>query len=214
MTLQNGVDSAEDLALAIGRPPVVAGATYIAAGIETPGVIRQTGTHRRIVFGEFFSPPAEISDRVRRLAAAMEAADIQVEPVADAKPPLWEKFIYLAPFAGVTGATRMPFGPIWADPECREVFLRAVGEVESVARAAAIPVAADVSARVRHYADELPAATRSSLLIDLAQGKRIEVESLLGSVVRRARQFGVAAPTMTALYAILKPHAAGVPNNA
>ena len=30
------------------------------AAIEGPGVIRQTGTHRRIVFGEYFNPPASI----------------------------------------------------------------------------------------------------------------------------------------------------------
>jgi 2-dehydropantoate 2-reductase len=209
LTLQNGVDSAEDLAAAIGPGPVVAGATYIAAAIEAPGVIRQTGTHRRIVFGEVFGQPSAISDRVQRLAAAMRAADIQVEAVADAKPPLWEKFIYLAPFAGVTGAARLPFGPIWADAQCREVFLQAVEEVESVARAAGVAVAADVSARIQQYAAELPAGTRSSLLIDLAQRKPIEVDSLLGSVVRRARQFGVPVPTMSALYAVLKPHASG-----
>jgi 2-dehydropantoate 2-reductase len=214
LTLQNGVDSAEDLAAAIGADPVVAGATYIAAAIEAPGVIRQTGTHRRIVFGECFNPRAEISGRVRGLAEVMRAADIQAEPVADARPPLWEKFIYLAPFAAVTGAARVPFGRIWADPDCREVFLRAIGEVEAVARAAGIPVAAGVSARIQQYASELPAATRSSLLIDLAQQKPIEVESLLGSVVRRARQFGVAVPTMAALYAVLKPHASGAAANA
>jgi 2-dehydropantoate 2-reductase len=209
LTLQNGVDSAEDLAAAIGPDPVVAGATYIAAALEAPGVIRQTGTHRRVVFGEVFSPLPAISDRVQRLATVMRGADIQVEAVADARPPLWEKFIYLAPFAGVTGAARMPFGPIWADPHCRQVFLQAVDEVESVARAAGIAVAADISARIQQYAAELPATTRSSLLIDLARHKRIEVESLLGSVVRRARQFGVPVPTMSALYAVLKPHASG-----
>ena len=48
--------------------------------------------------------------------------------------------------------------------------------------------------------------TRSSLLIDLSQGKRIEVESLPGSVVRRGRAVGVPTPRMEALYAVLKPH--------
>jgi 2-dehydropantoate 2-reductase len=47
------------------------------------------------------------------------------------------------------------------------------------------------------------------MLIDLSQGKRIEVESLTGSVVRRGRAAGVPTPMMEALYAVLKPHAAG-----
>ena len=50
---------------------------------------------------------------------------------------------------------------------------------------------------------------RSSLLIDLSQGKRIEVEALQGSVVRRSERAGLAAPIMTTLYAVLRPHAGG-----
>ena len=86
LTLQNGVDSAEDLAAIIGRRAVIAGATYVATAIEAPGVIRQTGTHRRIVFGEFFEPEPVVSERVRRLETAMSAADIHAEAVPDARP--------------------------------------------------------------------------------------------------------------------------------
>ena len=38
---------------------------------------------------------------------------------------------------------------------------------------------------------------------------RIEVESLLGAVVRRGRATGVNTPMIEALYAVLKPHAGG-----
>jgi 2-dehydropantoate 2-reductase len=48
---------------------------------------------------------------------------------------------------------------------------------------------------------------RSSLLIDLSQGKRIEVEALQGAVVRRAERAGVPVPIMSALYAVLRPWA-------
>jgi 2-dehydropantoate 2-reductase len=50
---------------------------------------------------------------------------------------------------------------------------------------------------------------RSSLLIDLQQGKRIEVEALQGSVVRRAAKLGLPTPIVSTLYAVLKPHANG-----
>jgi len=47
------------------------------------------------------------------------------------------------------------------------------------------------------------------LLIDLQQGKRIEVEALQGALVRRARAHGVAVPIMETLYAVLRSHAGG-----
>ncbi|HET9371808.1 MAG TPA: 2-dehydropantoate 2-reductase [Vicinamibacterales bacterium] len=209
LTLQNGVDSPDQVAEVAGRDRTLAGPTYIATAIEAPGVIRQTGSHRRIVFGEYFDPPAQVSPRVRAIETLLEAADIHAEAVADARIPVWEKFTYLAPFAAFTGAARLPIGPIWADAGGRAAFLQAVAEVESVARAGGVPLPPDAIDRISKYVDGIPASTRSSLLIDLSQGKRIEVESLPGSVVRRGQSAGVATPMMAALYAVLKPHAAG-----
>ena len=209
LTLQNGVDSAEEIAAVIGERNVIAGPTYIATAVESPGVIRQTGTHRRVVLGEYFNAPAEVSPRVRTLTDAMVAADIHAEAVADVRHAIWEKFTYLAPFAAFTGASRLPIGPLFADPICREMFLDAVMEVARVAHAHGARLPEDHRQVVLEYLTKLPPSTRSSLLIDLSQGKRIEVEALQGSVVRRGARAGVPTPIMAALYAVLRPHAGG-----
>ncbi len=209
LTLQNGVDSPDQVAAAVGESATLAGPTYIAAAIEAPGLIRQTGTHRRVVFGEYFGPPRDVTDRVRAIEAVMKAADIHAEAVADARVPLWAKFIYLAPFASFTAAARLPIGPLWEHEDTRKAFLDAVGEVEAVARASGVEVDPGTRDTITEYVASIPPTTRSSMLIDLSQGKRIEVESLTGSVVRRGKQAGVPTPMMAALYAVLKPHAAG-----
>ncbi len=209
LTLQNGVDSPDHVAAVVGEGATLAGPTYIAAAIEGPGLIRQTGTHRRVVFGEYFGPRAAVTDRVRAIEAVMKEADIHAEAVADARAPLWEKFIYLAPFASFTAAARLPIGPLWADEGTRSTFLDAVAEVAAVARASGVDVNPDTRARITEYVTSIPPTTRSSMLIDLSQGKRIEVESLTGSVVRRGRAQGVPTPMMEALYAVLRPHAEG-----
>jgi 2-dehydropantoate 2-reductase len=211
ITLQNGVDSADELAAAFGKDRVIGGATYIAAAIEAPGVIRHTGTHRRIVYGEYFDAKAEISPRVAALKTVFEAADIQTEAVTDIQTRVWEKFIYLAPMAAFTAASRLPIGPVWGDEFIREMFLSAVDEVERVARATGIPVAEGQRNRITAYTANVPKTMRSSLLIDLSQGKKIEVEALQGSVVRRGAKAGVPTPIMSSLYAVLKPHASGAP---
>jgi 2-dehydropantoate 2-reductase len=209
LTIQNGVDSAEQVASVIGERQTIAGATYVATEIESPGVIRQTGAHRRVVFGECFGTPATVSDRVAAIEPIFKAADIHAEALADSRPAIWEKFTYLAPFAAFTGATRLPMGPIWSDEYIRPLFIEAVAEVGRVARAHGIALPADHLERTKRYCGDLPPSTRSSLLIDLSQGKRIEVEALQGSVVRRGQAKGVPTPIMATLYAVLKPHAGG-----
>jgi 2-dehydropantoate 2-reductase len=207
LTLQNGVDSVSDVARIVGEAAVVGGTTYIATALAAPGVIEQTGTHRRIVFGEVFGELPRWSDRVRQLHDVFAAADIQSEPTSDGRIPIWEKFIFLVALAGFTGAARLPIGPVWSDPFIRGRFLDGCREVERLARAEGVPVASDVVERITSYIDGIPKSMRSSLLIDLSQGKRIEVEALHGSVVRRAEHLGVDVPIMSTLYAVLKPWA-------
>jgi 2-dehydropantoate 2-reductase len=211
LTLQNGVDSASEVAATIGEQAVLGGTTYIATALAAPGLIEQTGTHRRIVFGEVFGALPRETGRVRRIHEAFAGADIQTEAVPDGRVPIWEKFIFLVALAGFTGGTRLPIGPVWSDPFIRSRFLDGCREVEQLARAEGVDVARDRIQQIEQYVGSIPGSMRSSLLIDLSQGKRIEVEALMGSVVRRAARLGLDVPIISTLYAILKPYAGGPP---
>ncbi len=161
------------------------------------------------MFGEAFGDLPRITARVTRIQQAFAAADIQADAVGDGRVPIWEKFVFLASLAGFTGAARLPIGPVWSDPVVRAQFLAGSREIDALARAEGVPVAADVVDRMIPYIDAIPGSMRSSLLIDLQQGKRIEVEALQGAVVRRATKLGVPTPIMSTLYAVLKLHAEG-----
>jgi 2-dehydropantoate 2-reductase len=204
LTLQNGVASADALADAVGEERVLAGTTYVATAIIAPGLILQTGVHRRVILGEAFGERRLVSARAARIAEALARADVHSEAVSDGRVPVWEKLVYLATFAAFTGVSRQPAGAIWGDEVGREAFIDVAAEVEAVARAEGVPIAADVIDRMIGYLDALPPDTRSSLLIDLQQGKPTEIEALQGEVVRRGRALGVPTPGMTALYAALR----------
>ena len=62
--------------------------------------------------------------------------------------PIWEKFIFLVSLAGFTGASRLPIGPLWSDPAIREQFLDGCREIEQIARAEGVPVAADMVEKI------------------------------------------------------------------
>jgi len=209
LTLQNGVDSVDDVAGAVGEERVLGGTTYVATALESPGLIVQTGVHRSIIFGEVFGDRSRISERVQRIANVIGPADIQVTPVADGRVPIWDKFVYLAPFSGFTGAARLPIGGIWGDPLVQEMFYAAAREIAALAAAEGVTLSADRFARLKEYMDNVPPAVRSSLLIDLEMGKRIEVEALQGAAVRRAAKHGMAMPIISTLYAVLRPYANG-----
>jgi len=209
LPLQNGVDSVAQVAEVAGDARTLGGTTYVATALEAPGLIVHTGEHRRIVFGEVFGQLPRVSDRVSRIHEAFAAADIQSFAVGDGRVPIWEKFIFLVSLAAFTGAARLPIGPVWSDPFTKAQFLAGCREIETLARAEGVPVADDVVDRIVPYIDKIPGSMRSSLLIDLQQGKRIEVEALQGTVVRRGAARGIPTPIISTLYSVLKLHAAG-----
>jgi 2-dehydropantoate 2-reductase len=205
LTLQNGVDSVDEVAAAAGEEHVLGGTTYVATALEAPGLIVQTGVHRTIIFGEVFGDRRRISPRVQAIADVLAAADVHATPVADARVPIWDKFVYLCPFSGFTGASRLAIGHIWKFPHVREMFYAASREVAAIATAEGVTISPNRFDTLQEYMQNIPPTTRSSLLIDLEQGKRIEVEALQGAAVRRASKHSVPVPIVATLYALLKP---------
>jgi 2-dehydropantoate 2-reductase len=209
LTLQNGVDSVDEVAAVASEAHVLGGTTYVATALEGPGLIVQTGVHRSIIFGEVFGDRSRISPRVQEVADILATADIQVTPVPDARVPIWDKFVYLVAFSGFTGASRLSIGHVWKFPHVQEMFYATSREVAAVAKAEGVTISANRFETLKEYMDNIPFTTRSSLLIDLEQGRRIEVEALQGAVVRRAAKHGVPVPITSTLYAVLKAWESG-----
>ena len=192
LTLQNGVDSVDEVAAVVGEAHVLGGTTYVATALEAPGLIVQTGVHRSIIFGEVFGDRGRITPRVQAIADVMAAADIQVTPVADGRVPIWDKFVYLARSPDSPARRGCRSAHIWKYPHVQEMFYAACREMAAIATAEGVTISPNRFETLKEYMDNIPPTTRSSLLIDLEQGKRIEVEALQGAAVRRAQKHGVA----------------------
>ncbi|MBZ4416591.1 ketopantoate reductase family protein [Myxococcus sp. RHSTA-1-4] len=209
LTLQNGVDSPGEVASAVGEAPVIGGTTYISTAISEPGVISQTGTYHRIVLGEVFGDTSRVSARVQSLRDTLAGAGLNVEAVADARAPLWEKLAFLAAMSGFCTAARLPLGPLREAPLFREMFQEAAAEVLRVAAAEGVTTTTRPE-DVARFMEGLQADMRPSMLVDLEGGKPLEVEYLQGTVSRRGRARGVPTPVMSTLYSLLLPHARGL----
>jgi 2-dehydropantoate 2-reductase len=205
VSLQNGVDNEERLAGVLGEDRIVGGAAYIFATIAGPGVIDHTGGPARLVVGEWHGGT---SDRVAALVQAFEAAGVDVEESADIRAVLWSKFAFICAQAGVTAAVRLPIGEILAVQAGRELFRTLSAEVCAVAAAEGVGLGRDLPDKNLAFADGLEPDSTSSLHHDLVHGRRMELEALLGEVVRRGEARRVAVPASRAVYGVLAPWAA------
>jgi 2-dehydropantoate 2-reductase len=206
VTLQNGVDNEDILGEEIGRGHVLGGAAYIFAAITEPGTIVHTGVPAGLAFGELDGGP---SGRAERLRAACEEAGIPAEVPPDIRVTLWSKLVLICGIAGMTAATRLPVGAVRDDPESWAMLRRLFTETATVGRAEGVPLPDTVVDQYVTMASGLDPQARSSLYHDLAAGRRLELEALHGTVVRRAREHGIAVPASEAVYAVLSPWAGG-----
>ncbi|HVL33488.1 MAG TPA: 2-dehydropantoate 2-reductase [Actinomycetota bacterium] len=203
ISLQNGVDNAERISRVINRGRVLGGAAYIFASITEPGVIVDAGGPGALVFGG--SDPSEM-EWGRPFLEACVAANITADLVADIRTRLWEKFVLICALAGMTATTRVTIGEIRNVPASYEMFRRIAVEVQTLAQHEGVVLPDDTADRIVGLVGAADPEGRSSLYLDVARGRRLELESLHGYVVRRSRAHGIQSPMNEAVYAILKPH--------
>jgi 2-dehydropantoate 2-reductase len=204
LTLQNGIDSVDLLSAALGADRVLAGVTFVASGVAEPGVIQENGFSRKIVVSE---PNGGTSARVEEIARVFKAAELDVEVRTDGRQAIWEKFALLAPHATVTASVLLPIGQIFSVPEAVELYRSLIREFVQVATATGVTLPPDTEEKIITNFKGAPPGQTSSLQRDFAAQRRVELEYITGTVVRRARALGLATPHFNALYAALKVRA-------
>src|SRR5262247_59790 len=206
--LQNGIDASERLLPILGKEAVLGGVAQISATIAEPGVIRQTGTFMRLVFGELDGRP---SHRAAAFLSLCQAAKFEAVHSTSILTALWEKFVLLATNSSVVALTRLPFGKLREDPDVFALFAKAVAEVAAVGRARGIALPPETETKALQSTRTFPADMLPSMAVDLMRGNRLELPWLAGKVVQLGRELSVPTPTFEVMYAALKPYANGAP---
>ena len=209
LSLQNGVENAERIAQIAGHNSGLGAVAYVVSAIEAPGVIAQTAGPGRIILGELAGGS---SAPVERLQSVLHRAEIAAEVHPDVRIAIWQKFLFICAFSGVTALTRVPIGSILADSVTHDLFRGTLEEAEAVARASGIELPEDCVEQALATAQAVEPWGRGSMYHDLAYGLRLELEALNGEVVRRADQHDIQTPLNFAIYAALKPYINGEPS--
>jgi len=200
----NGVEHIDLLSDRIGQDHVLCGLAMIGANISEPGVIRHYALNS-LEFGEIGGGISERCERIQN-SLAQEAIDIKAVP--NALERMWWKFAGICG-AGVFTVMRGSKEFVWDYPETRELIRNVLSEVVAVAQAKGIPLTDSTVDEMLGVASSMPPQYKPSTLVDLERGKRLEIESLNGSLARFGRQVGVPTPANDFIYACLKPYAQG-----
>jgi 2-dehydropantoate 2-reductase len=190
-SLQNGVDNVSRIRAAAGIDAVPA-VVYVGAEVTEPGRVKHTARGDLIL------------GNVPELERLFTRAEIPVRISSNIEGDLWVKLILNCAYNAVSALGRSEYGPIVRNPWTRDLMKRVVDEVVAVGRARAIRFPDVDLVAATYKLGEGMERTTSSTAQDVARGRRTEIDSLNGYVVRLGDEVGVATPVNRTLHALVK----------
>ncbi|MFW9834324.1 MAG: ketopantoate reductase family protein [Candidatus Thorarchaeota archaeon] len=199
ISIQNGVEKEEILGRIIGDEHLMGGLCTLSAYIEAPGIVKHLALER-IAFGEL---DGSVSDRGKRILKVFDKAGVNASLSKNILAEEWEKFSFICALTGLCCITRLPVGPILQFEPTEKLYSDVMTEIIEIARWKDISMEDDVHKKLMTFSHGLDPEIRPSTYRDLINGKRIEIETMNGSVVRLGRLAKIPTPTNDFIYSCL-----------
>lgn len=199
VSLQNGVDNVEQIRTA-SKIDAIGTVVYVGADAPEPGRVRLLGRGDLVIGPE--------TDRTLRLAAQFVRCGVPCRISNNLEGELWTKFVINCALNAASALGHAKYGRIAESADGRQLLHSIVDEMMAVASASNLTLpgmetSEAALAVVMSIATQMPEQL-SSTGQDLKRGKRTEIDSLNGYVVRRGAELGVPTPVNHALYTLVK----------
>ena len=180
-----------------GPERVLGCVVYPAAEVSQPGTIRHIEGNR-FSLGE---PDGSKSDRAMALSQALQAAGLKAPVRPRLRDEIWVKLWGNLSFNPISALTHATLDVLCTSPGTRDVARRMMVEAQEIAEKLGVTFPIDVERRIDGGA--AVGAHRTSMLQDLAAGRTMEIDALVGSVQELGRITGTPTPTIDTVFALI-----------
>ncbi len=197
VSFQNGVENEEILVKILGEKPVIGGLVFVASKIIEPGVVYQFGYNGGLI-GEL---DCSKTQRVIDLENIFQSSGVDMKIVPDIKAELWNKLVWNTSFNSISVLTGKTVDKMLE--EDYELIKNIMTEVKNVAVALGINIRLDA---VEFNLNRSKGFTgfKTSMLQDFERGKPLEIEELVGVVIKKAKEKSLSVPVTESVYSKLK----------
>lgn len=192
----SSVDPDGALAAAIEPERIIGSIVYPAAELVAPGVVKLIEGNR-FTLGEL---DGQRTPRIEALAKSLMAAGFKAPVSRDIRSEIWVKLWGNLSFNPISALTHATLEDICRFPITRELAARMMTEAKSVGEK--LGVEFKISLEQRIAGAESVGAHKTSMLVDVEQGRALELQALVGSVVELGRITNTPTPTIDAIYAV------------
>ncbi|MCK4942746.1 MAG: 2-dehydropantoate 2-reductase [Candidatus Aminicenantes bacterium] len=192
----NGMDMGKRLRAVLSVPRVLPGCIYISAQIEKPGIVRQAGG----VGPFFFGPENNDFRNLLGVGSFLKNAGIKAVLEENIRYRLWEKYLFVCPFASLTSLNDQTIGQIIGNKMSKNLLFGLIDEIRKIARQEGVVFSDQIIRSIIERAELIPAETTTSMQVDFRSGKKGEIDVFTGYVVRKGKALGIPVPLHEKIY--------------
>jgi 2-dehydropantoate 2-reductase len=174
---------------------VIGSVVYPAANLVAPGVV-QVVEGNRFSLGE---PDGTTTPRLQAIAAALIGAGFKAPITNDIRGEIWLKLWGNLSFNPISALTHATLVDICQFPLTRQLATQMMTEAEAIANKLGVTFKVGIERRIAGA--EKVGAHKTSMLQDVEQGRPMEIEALVGSVVELGALTGTPTPHISAVFA-------------
>ena len=200
VTLQNGIGNVQILNDYFGPEKVIAGITNHGSTLLDTGHVKHAGKGETIIG----KSDGKLSGALRDLQNVMAKAGFETKISKDIDSVIWGKLIINVGINALTAITRLNNGRLTEYEEARSLLRAAVQEAAKIVKRKRIKLAYDDPIQKVESVCKATAGNVSSMLQDVLNKKRTEIDFINGAVVRQGKALGIAAPVNEVLTNLVK----------
>lgn len=198
LTLQNGSGHEDVLSLFADSAHVVIGTTQHNASVSGLADIKHGGSGKTAI-GCLSGGSAQLQP----IADAFSACDLPCAVSDTVQQMIWNKMFTNVSASALTGALQVPLGYISSNESAWAACTQLIREAVEVAAGMGMTFDFEEKLReVKAVCDNSPAGL-TSIYADLRDGRKTEVDTISGSIVRAGQKCGVPAPSHTLLVQLI-----------
>lgn len=182
------VDPGGVIARTIDAQNVIGSIVYFSTRLAGPGIVQHLEGDR-ISLGEL---DGSRSDRIRRLAGALNDSGLRARVTTRIRHEIWVKLLGNASFNPVSALTGATLAQMVRHPKAAALVRAVMEEVETVASRLGIDLPVSIDQRVAGA--EQIGEHKTSMLQDVEAGRPMEIDAIVGAVVELGDRLGVSMP--------------------
>jgi 2-dehydropantoate 2-reductase len=201
LSLQNGWGNGPRIAEVAGKERVVLGVCYHSATVLGPGHVLHAGQGKTFI-GEM---DGAVTPRVRKIAEMFKAAGFDIEASAQVLKEIWSKLALNVATLPTSSTIKLTAEKLPNTPEMQSLMRALLLEVVSVAQLQGITL--DFTERwnaITGLLGKLAPDTKGSMLQDVENRRRTEIDVMCGAIVEAGQRLGFATPYNNAMLWLVK----------